>query len=92
MWRGIKEICLKLKRLVITLTSLLTVGVVGFISYVYLTVYLPILNMRYNFNGQVGINKAHVAGAIFIIFPFMIYWVLAQIVLSDPGYVTKKMI
>ena len=35
---------------------------------------------------------AYVAGPIFIIFPIMIYWVLAAIVLSDPGYVTKKMI
>ena len=37
-------------------------------------------------------NMAYVAGPIFIIFPIMIYWVLAAIVLSDPGYVTKKMI
>ena len=35
---------------------------------------------------------AYIVGPIFIIFPIMIYWVLAAIVLSDPGYVTKKMI
>ena len=76
----------------ITFTAGLTVGVVGFISYVYINVYLRILTMRHEYNGGTGVNMAYVFGTIFIVFPVMIYWVLAAIVLSDPGYVTKKMV
>lgn len=88
----IKKICYAIKRLLITLTAGLTVGVVSFISYAYLTVYLNILNKRHEFHGGDGLSAAYIAGPIFILFPILIFWVLIQIVLSDPGYVTKKMV
>jgi hypothetical protein len=37
-------------------------------------------------------NWAWVLGPIFAVFPVMIYWVLAKIVLSDPGYVTEALV
>ena len=76
----------------ITLTAFLTVGVVYFISTCYMNVYLDVLEIRYNHNGREGINKGRILGSIFIIFPILIYWVLIQLVLSDPGYVTRKLV
>jgi len=67
-------------------TSLLTVGVVGFVSYIYITVYVPAL-IELN-----QATKAYIVGSIFVIFPTLIFWVLIRIVCGDPGHVTTKLI
>jgi hypothetical protein len=77
--------CTILKRyFIVPITSLLTLGLTGFISYCYWISFIPAL-----FKDEMG------ALAIFLlltfsIFPILIYWVLFQIVCGDPGIVTKK--
>ena len=71
------------------LTSLLTVGVVSYISYAYLTVYLPLLNSQAQANYQ-DVNWAYIFGIIFIPMPIYIFVSLGSIVFSDPGAMDKK--
>mgnify|MGYP006893304662 CR=1 FL=1 len=79
--------CTKVKKYVLVpITSMLTILVVGYISNVYLTVYLPSLM-------ELGSEaKAYIFGAIFIIYPVLIYSVLAQILFGDAGFVTKELV
>ena len=72
--------------MIIPITSLLTVGVVYYITMIYYTVYIPSLN-------ELGeTSDANFHSIVFAFFPVLIYWVLIQIICSDPGHVTPKLI
>ena len=74
------------------MTSLLTFGVVFYISYVYITVYCRIINDRWVVDGSKGISPAVFEGGLFITFPFLIYWSLLVLVFGDKGRVDQLMI
>jgi hypothetical protein len=74
------------------LTSLLTFGVVSYISYVYLTVFCRIINNRWIVDGSKGISPAVFQGALFTLFPFLIFWSLLVLVFGDNGRVNQLMI
>ena len=71
---------------VVPITSLLTVCLVGYISWTYFMDFLPLYA---KYSSQPG---AIILGLLFGIFPIMIYWVLFKIVISDPGFVTEKIV
>jgi len=88
----------------IPLSSLLTVGVVGYITYAYINSYLPCLvrndpaNAKH-FDGKQILDhnftvsfSIYLKGAIFVLFPIFIHWALFAICCGDPGHVNKKMI
>ena len=80
----------RLVRMLMPLTSLLTVAVVGYISYVYLFTYLPLIYM-YAEHDVHGYSKFTVTlrAIFFIIWPFMIFWTLGAIVFGDAGVIDK---
>lgn len=83
----------KMVRALMPLTSLLTVGVVGYISYVYLLTYIPLLYL-YVEHGLHGYSNITVTlrAIFFIIWPVMIFWTLGAIVCGDAGVIDKKFI
>lgn len=73
------------KTVCIPSTSLFTLVFVGYIAFIYLTIYVPTLREQ-------GYDiSATVLMAVFICFPTLIFWVLIRLVLGDPGRVTKEM-
>lgn len=73
-------------RILIPSTALLTVGVVSYITYAYLLFYIPTIKREgYTTSGNIFL-------LVFIVFPVLIFWVLAQMVFGDAGVVTKKLI
>jgi hypothetical protein len=77
------------KNCLLPLTSLLTVAVVSYISFVYITVFLPMVSQ--DANQRAIPNLSWAIGAIFVMFPSYIFTALFFIVFSDPGYMTKKL-
>jgi hypothetical protein len=63
----------------------LTVGVVGYITFVYLRYYSIIL---YEIDPIIAIIQV----GIFVCFPILIFWALGALLTQDPGFVTKKFI
>jgi len=69
---------------IVPVTSMLSIGLTGFISWTYWTTFLPAL---------MELEKSLLAVFLFCtfsIFPVLIYWVLIQIVCGDPGVITQK--
>lgn len=62
------------------ITALLTVGVVSYISYVYIMIYVP----------RMEPDDGFVLGAIFLVFPILIFITLFRIICGDPGHVTEE--
>ena len=75
------------------LTSLMTVGVVGYISKTYVLDYVPLLYKMVE-HGAHGYSSFGVTLRliVFVFWPFMIFWTLAAIVFGDPGVIDKKFI
>lgn len=73
------------KRTCNPITSLMTAAVVSYISYVYVWHYYPWLATDSPFS-------AFIQTGIFIIFPTLIFWSLFQLLRTDPGFVTKKLL
>jgi hypothetical protein len=67
------------KYCLVPFTSLLTIGLVSYISHTYLWLYAPFL-------------ESNVQGIFFVPFPILIFGALAQILCGDPGRVTKQMV
>jgi hypothetical protein len=80
------------RRVLLPCTSLFTFGLVSYISYVYLAVYCKILTNRWEIAGSHLVNPAHIQGGIFVIFPFLIFWALLELIFGDKGYVNKKLL
>ena len=72
--------CTRIKRCLVPITSSLTVGVVSYISWVYLYIYCPFLDP----------DDGFVLGTVFVIFPTLIFIALLRIICGDPGHVTKE--
>jgi hypothetical protein len=75
-----------LKRALLPLTSLLTVGVVSYISSVYLFEY-QVVQFRIYQDKQFH-TLIYIQNFIFILFPILIFIALGQIVFGDPGLVS----
>ena len=73
--------CTKIKRCLVPITSTLTVGVVSYISWVYLCIYCPFLDP----------DDGLVLGIVFVFFPTLIFITLFRIICGDPGHVTKEL-
>ena len=80
-------------RALMPLTSLLTVAVVGYISYVYLFTYIRLLRI-YVLSDTLGYTSFGVTlrAAFFLFWPTMIFWTLAAIVFGDAGVIDRKFI
>ncbi len=81
MGQNWSNICCQIKQFCLPLTSILTVGVVSFITKTYLIDYLPPLKKVYS--EQTFLVQLQTM--IFIIFPFLIFWALLMITCGDPG-------
>ena len=68
------------KYIIVPITSLLTIGLVLYISKSYLFMYIPLVENSF---------LAFIQAAIFSVFPVLILVALFQILLGDPGRVTK---
>ena len=75
-----------LKRALLPLTSLLTVGVVSYISSVYLFEY-QVVQFRI-YQDKRFHTLIYIQNFIFILFPILIFIALGQIVFGDPGLVS----
>ena len=71
------------KYIIIPITSLVTMGLVLYISKSYLFNYIPLVE-----NKTLAIFQA----VVFSFFPVVILIALFQILLGDPGHITKKMV
>ena len=84
------------KRFVMPLTSLMTVGVVSYISYAYLYSFIPVLSERHKLDNQYdkehsGIDTSIILWIFFVPYPVLIFWALIAIVCGDPGFTTYEM-
>ena len=70
------------KYFIVPVTSLLTICLVSYISYTFLFRFAPQISSPTSFLMVVG----------FIPWPVLIFAVLFQIILGDPGHVTQKMV
>lgn len=83
----------KLLKWLMPLTSLLTISVVTYLTYVYLWAYIPLLHL---------LAKIRVLGywdffitariIVYLFFPLMIFWTLAAIVFGNPGVIDKAFV
>ena len=74
-------LCTRIKRCLVPITSMLTIGVVSYISWVYLTIYCP----------RMDPDDGLVLGCFFVIWPTLIFIALFRIICGDPGHVTKEL-
>lgn len=66
------------------------------ISWAYIKYFLPVLSKRHEINElyvpqYTGIDPSIIFGLMFFPFPVLIFWVLAVIVCTDPGFTTQTM-
>lgn len=77
--------CGKIRRFILTLTSVFTILLVSYISWVYLTLFLKTINIE-----RPGIGNFF--GPLFSIFPALIFWALFVLIFKDNGFVTSDTI
>ena len=78
--------CTPVKRyFIVPITSMLTFGLTGYISWIYWTVFLPAMFA----NGDTFLAVFFLC--TFSWFPIFIYWAVIMIVCKGPGVVTKDL-
>ena len=80
--------CQKIRKIVVSVSALLSFWLIWYISYVYMFFYIP---LRYEFDDDDFTTNIHAAGGIFLaVLDF--YTLFALIFFYDPGNVTQKVV
>jgi len=87
---AVKKCCGGLRKALIPVSSLLTVGAVSYISYTYILVYAPALHIKSVIEGSVDMSQF--LEYIFLLFPIYITWALLALVAGDPGHITPELV